>query len=420
MSGVRPTRRGVLTGAAVVGAAGIGAGSVAFAGRSPESTANAATRTVAFHGARQAGITTPAQDQLVFAAIDVTTTDASALADVLARWTEATRAMTTGAHVGGPDGIGTDPDEPAADTGEAYELHAANLTVTLGYGPSLFDGRFGLQDKRPAALQELPPLPGEQLDPTRCGGDLCLQACADDPQVAFHAVRNLLRIGRGVVAVRWMQLGFGRTASTAAGQATPRNLFGFKDGTANVRAEDTTDLDAGIFVGGPGSPAVDQEWMRDGTYLVARRIRMLIESWDRATLGEQERVVGRTKKTGAPLTGSEEFDPLDLDRTAPSGEPVIDVKAHVRLAAPETNGGAKLLRRGYSYTDGLDPVTGQLDAGLFFIAFQNDPESQFVAIQRRLGAHDAMTEYVKHVGSAVFACPPGVGPDGSWGDGLFT
>jgi len=420
VSGVRPTRRGVLTGAAVVGAAGIGAGGVALAGRTPESTASAATRTVPFHGARQAGITTPAQDQLVFAAVDVTTTDASALADVLHRWTDATRAMTAGGHVGGVDGIGVDPDEPAPDTGEAYELPAANLTVTLGYGPSLFDGRFGLQDKRPAALQELPALPGEQLDPTRCGGDLCLQACADDPQVAFHAVRNLLRIGRGVVAVRWMQLGFGRTSSTAAGQSTPRNLFGFKDGTANVKAEDTRDLDAAVFVGGPGSPAVDQEWMRDGSYLVARRIRMLVESWDRATLGEQERVVGRTKKSGAPLTGTSESDPLDLDRTSPSGTPVIDAAAHVRLAAPATNGGAKLLRRGYSYTDGLDPVTGQLDAGLFFIAFQNDPESQFVAIQRRLGAHDAMTEYVKHVGSAVFACPPGVDTDGSWGDGLFA
>ncbi|NAZ80610.1 deferrochelatase/peroxidase EfeB [Kineococcus sp. R8] len=420
MDGIRPTRRGLLTGAAVVGAAGIGAGSVAFAGRSPESTASAAARTVPFHGARQAGITTPAQDQLVFAAVDVTTKDASALADVLARWTEATRAMTGGAHVGGADGIGVDPDEPPTDTGEAYELPASNLTVTLGYGPSLFDGRFGLQDKRPAALQELPPLPGEQLDPTRCGGDLCLQACADDPQVAFHAVRNLLRIGRGVVAVRWMQLGFGRAASTAAGQPTPRNLFGFKDGTANVRAEDGRDLDAAVFVGGPGAPAVDQEWMRDGTYLVARRIRMLVESWDRATLGEQERVIGRTKRTGAPLTGSREFDPLQLDRTSPDGEPVIDVAAHVRLAAPETNGGAKMLRRGYNYTDGLDPVTGQLDAGLFFIAFQNDPESQFVAVQRRLGAHDAMTEYVKHVGSAVFACPPGVDARGSWGDGLFS
>ena len=414
-----PTRRGLLTGAAVVGAAGLGAGgaAVAQARTSPEAPAGA---TVPFHGARQAGITTPAQDQLVFAALDVTTTDAGELADVLARWSEAAATMATGAHLGRGAGIAEGADEPPVDTGEAFELPAANLTVTLGYGPSLFDGRFGLQDKRPAALEELPALPGDQLDPTRCGGDLCLQACADDPQVAFHAVRNLVRIGRGVVAVRWMQLGFGRTSTTSTTQSTPRNLMGFKDGTANLRAEQTADVDRFVWVGGEGAPAVDQEWMRGGTYLVARRIRMLIESWDRAVLAEQERVIGRAKQSGAPLSGTHEFDALDLAKRDASGKPVIDAAAHVRLAAPESNGGQKLLRRGYSYTDGLDPVTGQLDAGLFFICFQNDPERQFVAIQRRLGAHDGLTEYLKHTGSAIFACPPGIDADGRWGAELFT
>ncbi|NAZ78355.1 Dyp-type peroxidase, partial [Kineococcus sp. T13] len=310
-------------------------------------------------------------------------------------------------------------DEPPQDTGEAHELPAANLTVTLGYGPSLFDGRFGLAERRPAALVDLPPLPGEQLDPGRTGGDLCLQACADDPQVAFHAVRNLVRIGRGVVAVRWMQLGFGRTATTAAAQPTPRNLMGFKDGTANLRAEDTAELDRFVWVGGEGAPAVDQEWLRGGTYLVARRVRMLVEAWDRATLGEQERVIGRAKESGAPLTGTRESDPLDLEAVGPDGAPVIDVAAHVRLAAPASNGGQRLLRRGYSYTDGLDPVTGQLDAGLFFICFGNDPENQFVALQRRLGAHDALTEYLKHTGSGIFACPPGTAAGGTWGAELF-
>ena len=418
MTSLRPSRRGLLTGAAVAGAAGLGAGAAALSGRATTSAA-ASSRTVPFHGAEQAGITTPAQDQLVFAALDVTTQDAGALADVLARWSEACATMTRGAPVGGDGGLRGAADEPPQDTGEAHELAAANLTVTLGYGPSLFDGRFGLQDKRPAALQELPALPGEQLDPTRCGGDLCLQACADDPQVAFHAVRNLIRIGRGVVAVRWMQLGFGRTSTTSTTQSTPRNLMGFKDGTANVRAEDTADLGRYVWVGGEGAPAVDQEWMRGGTYLVARRIRMLIEAWDRATLGEQERVIGRTKGTGAPLSGTTEFDPLDLDAVKPSGKPVIDVAAHVRLAAPEDNSGQKLLRRGYSYTDGLDQVTGQLDAGLFFICFQNDPENQFTAIQRKLGSSDALTEYLKHTGSALFACPPGIAEGEAWGSELF-
>lgn len=417
--GLRPSRRGLFTGAAVLGAAGVGAGAVAAAGRDQVRTAPASSGSVAFHGAQQAGITTPAQDQLVFAALDVTTDDAGALADVLARWSDAVATMVTGVPVGGAGGLAGAADEPPVDTGEAHELPAANLTVTLGYGPSLFDERFGLGDKRPAALTELPPLPGEQLDPTRSGGDLCLQACADDPQVAFHAVRNLVRIGRGVIAVRWMQLGFGRTSSTSTSQSTPRNLMGFKDGTANVRAEDTVDLEKFVWVGGAGAPAPDQEWMRGGTYLVARRIRMLIEAWDRASLGEQERVIGRAKGSGAPLSGTGEFDALDLTAKDATGKEVIDVAAHVRLAAPENNGGQKILRRGYSYTDGLDLVTGQLDAGLFFICFGNDPENQFTAIQRRLGAKDGLTEYLKHTGSAVFAVPPGIADGGSWGQDLF-
>ncbi|GAA0321656.1 iron uptake transporter deferrochelatase/peroxidase subunit [Kineococcus aurantiacus] len=418
MSAPRPSRRGVLTGAAVAGAAGVGAGVAALAARPGH--AAAAPGTVPFHGARQAGITTAQQDSLVFAALDVTTSRAGELADVLQRWSADAATMAAGTPVGGSGGLGGAADEPPQDTGEAHELPAANLTVTLGYGPSLFDERFGLADRRPAALEELPPLPGEQLDPTKVGGDLCLQACADDPQVAFHAVRNLVRTGRGVVRVRWMQLGFGRTSTTSAAQSTPRNLMGFKDGTANLKAEDTTDLDRHVWVGGQGAPAVDQEWMRGGTYLVARRIRMLVEAWDRASLGEQERVIGRAKASGAPLSGRAEFDALDLAKTGADGTPAIDVAAHVRLAAPETNGGVKLLRRGYSYTDGLDVATGQLDAGLFFIVFGNDPHRQFVPLQRKLGAQDALTEYLKHTGSGVFACPPGIGTGGAWGEGLFT
>ncbi|WP_380176646.1 iron uptake transporter deferrochelatase/peroxidase subunit [Kineococcus sp. DHX-1] len=416
---IRPSRRGVLTSAAVVGAAGIGAGVSAVASRPAAAGSPTASRTVPFHGSRQAGVTTPAQDSLVFAALDVTTKRAGDLADVLQRWSAAAATMTTGVPVGGPGGLGGASDEPPQDTGEAHELPAANLTVTLGYGPSLFDERFGLADRRPAALEELPALPGEQLDPTKVGGDLCLQACADDPQVAFHAVRNLVRIGRGTVRVRWMQLGFGRTSTTSTAQSTPRNLMGFKDGTANLRAEDTADLEKFVWVGGQGAPSADQEWMRGGTYLVARRIRMLIESWDRASLGEQERVIGRAKESGAPLSGTQEFDALDLDKTV-HGKPAIDVAAHVRLAAPDTNGGVKMLRRGYSYTDGLDVATGQLDAGLFFIVFGNDPHQQFVPVQRRLGTHDALGEYIKHTGSGIFACPPGVQRGGAWGEGLFS
>ena len=240
-----------------------------------------------------------------------------------------------------------------------------------------------------------------------------MQACSDDPQVAFHAVRNLARIGRGTVVMRWSQLGFGRTASTSRSQETPRNLMGFKDGTANIKAEDTEAMDRFVWVGGEG-PA----WMRGGSYLVTRRIRMLLEIWDRSSLEDQEQTIGRDKYSGAPLGGSEEFEPLDLEAEK-DGRPVIPVDAHVRLASAAANDGERILRRGYSFTDGVDESLGELEAGLFFICFQRDPAKQFVAIQRRLGSLDALNEYIKHVGSAVFAVPPGARSGGYVGETLL-
>ena len=240
-----------------------------------------------------------------------------------------------------------------------------------------------------------------------------MQACSDDPQVAFHAIRNLARIGRGTVAMRWSQLGFGRTASTSRSQATPRNLMGFKDGTANIKAEDKAAMDRYVWVGGEG-PA----WMRGGSYLVTRRIRMLLEVWDRSALEDQEQTIGRDKYRGAPLGADDEFDPLDLEAER-NGEPVIPVDAHVRLASASANDGERILRRGYSFTDGVDQSLGELEAGLFFICFQRDPGKQFVPIQRRLGSNDALNEYIKHVGSAVFAVPPGARKGGYVGETLL-
>ncbi len=310
--------------------------------------------------------------------------------------------MTAGRPVGDADDQALAPPQ---DTGEALGLTPARLTVTVGVGPSLFDERFGLADRRPAPLRDLPALPGDELDPGRSRGDLCVQACADDPQVAFHAVRNLARIGRGAMTVRWSQLGFGRTSSTSRAQVTPRNLMGFKDGTANLKAEDTKALERHVWVAGdrPAEPA----WLRGGTYLVARRIRMLIEVWDRTSLDDQEQTIGRNKVSGAPLGSRDEFAPLKLER--------LPADSHVRLAAPATNDAAALLRRGYSFTDGLDDRLGQLDAGLFFLSFQRDPEA-FIRIQRQLGSSDALNEYIKHVGSGIWAIPPGARPGGWVGE----
>ena len=392
-----------------LGAAGLAAaGGAGFGIARAADPPGASGASVPFYGPHQAGIATPAQDRLAFAAFDVTSASRTDLQGLLAQWAAAAAQMCRGLPIGS---VETQPDNPPVDTGEALGLPASQLTVTVGFGPTLFDERFGLAPHRPAALEPLPALPGDALDPQRSGGDLGVQACADDPQVAFHVIRNFARLARGTAVMRWSQLGFGRTSSTSRSQATPRNLMGFKDGTRNIKAESADDMNRFVWA--------DDGWMAGGSYLVARRIRMLIESWDTDFLADQERVFGRTKTSGAPLTGSHEFDTPDLSAKR-HGRPVIDLNAHIRLAAPQSNGGQMILRRGYSYTDGIDPETGLLDAGLFFLAYQKDPRRQFVSIQQRLGQHDLLNEYIRHTGSALFAVPPGLaGPGDWWGRALF-
>jgi deferrochelatase/peroxidase EfeB len=415
MPGVAATTRRRFLGGAL-GAAGLAAAGGAGFGiaKAAEPATGQPAGEVAFYGPHQAGIATPAQDRLAFAAFDVTSTDVQALQRMLGTWAAAAARMAKGLPIGA---VETSPQAPPIDTGEATGLAAAQLTVTVGFGPSLFDRRFGLAARRPAALAELPALPGDTLDPARSGGDLCVQACANDPQVAFHVIRNFARLARGTAVMRWSQLGFGRTSSTSTGQDTPRNLMGFKDGTRNIKAESREDLDGYVWVG----HETDQPWMTGGSYLVARRIRMLIESWDTDFLADQESVFGRFKTSGAPLNARHEFDEPDLAAKRADGTPVIPADAHIRLAAPESNGGQKILRRGYSYTDGIDSDTGLLDAGLFFIAFQKNAHQQFVPIQRRLGQHDSLNEYIRHTGSGLFAVPPGLSGPGDWfGKSLFA
>jgi deferrochelatase/peroxidase EfeB len=404
-----PTRRGFL--GAAIGTAGVlaaGGGGYGVAKATEPSLSHENAGPVEFYGPHQAGIATAAQDRLAFAAFDVTSVDVQAVKAMLGSWAAAAAQMTSGQPIGP---VETAPQAPPIDTGEALGLQPAQLTITVGFGPSFFDSRFGLAKRRPAALAALPAFPNDVLDPNRSGGDIGVQACSNDPQVAFHAMRNFARLARGTAVLRWSQLGFGRTSTTSTAQATPRNLMGFKDGTNNVKAEDRGDLNRFVWVG----DETDQPWMRGGSYLVTRRIRMLIESWDADYLADQENVIGRVKETGAPLGGKKEFDRVDLISKA------IPPDAHIRLAAPTNNGGQKILRRGYSFTDGIDPVTGQLDAGLFFLAYQKDPRKQFVPIQGQLAKSDALNEYIKHTGSALFAVPPGVSAAGDWfGKQLFA
>ncbi len=409
MTGV--SRRGLfaaLGSGAVAG--GLVAAGVATADRSGASAAassgSGSARVVPFHGEHQAGVATDVQANLHFAAFDVTATSRDELVSLLQDWTAAAVALTAGREVGDGGASGGAPLAPPSDTGEAVDLHANRLTLTVGAGPSLFDDRFGLAAARPAALVDIPAFPADALVPERSDGDLCVQACADDPQVAVHAIRTLTRLAAGRAAVRWAQLGYGRAATVDPSAPTPRNLFGFKDGTANPAASDTATLDAQVWVqqgdddaaGGAGA------WMAGGSYLVARRIRMHIETWDRTSLQEQEQVIGRTKAAGAPLGHAGEHDAFD-PRSLPAS-------SHVRLAHPETNGGAQMLRRGYNFTDGTDGL-GHLDAGLFFLAYQRDPRTAFIPVQTALARQDALSEYLEHTGSGVWAVFPGV-PDGGY------
>jgi deferrochelatase/peroxidase EfeB len=405
----RVSRRRLLgvSGVGVLAGAAAGAGLVSAA-RADEKKGGVTGGAVPFFGAHQAGIATPVQDRLHFAAFDVVTRDRAKLVQLLKDWTAAAAAMSAG-RPHGAGAVGGIPQAPPDDTGEALGLPASRLTLTVGFGPGLFESdgkdRFGLKARRPAALVDLPHFSGDKLDPERSGGDLAVQACADDPQVAVHAIRNLARIGFGVVSVRWSQLGFGKTSSTTPEEHTPRNMMGFKDGTSNIAGTDSRLLDQHVWA----APGDGSDWMAGGSYLVARRIRIHIETWDRTSLKEQEDLIGRDKAEGAPYGRTKEREPVILAK--------MDRNAHVRLAHPDSNGGIRILRRGFSFTDGSDGL-GRLDAGLFFIAYQRDPRKGFIPLQRRL-ATDGLNEYLQHVGSGIWACPPGVRQGGYWGSGLF-
>lgn len=410
------SRRGLLglaIGGSVAGlAVGAGAGLTGGVALGRARAADDAHSAYDFFGEHQAGITTPVQDHLHFASFDMMPrTDRDDLISLLQDWSYAASRMAQGLEVSATGAVGGPAEAPPDDTGEALGLPAAGLTITFGFGPGLFENedgdRYGIAAQRPAGLERLPAFLGDDLDPQTSHGDLCIQACADDPQVAVHAIRNLSRIAFGRARLRWSQLGFGKTSRTTATQATPRNLFGFKDGTANILADDTEALRDHVWVAAKDEPA----WLAGGSYLVARKIAMLIETWDRVRLSEQDTIIGRDKGEGAPLSGGDEFTAPDFQGKT------IDADSHVSLAHPEHNDGIRILRRGYNYVDGNNEL-GRLDAGLFFLSYQRDP-AQFIALQRRLST-DLMNEYIRHVGSGIWAVPAGAEPGSYVGAGLFA
>lgn len=416
-SGTGLSRRGLLALGGGIGLAvgattgGVVGGAMASSGTPTSDPA------YAFFGEYQSGITTPAQDRLHFAAFDVreTTTKAELIA-LLQEWSSAASRLMQGLDVSDKGAFGGGPYLPPDDTGEAADLGTAGLTITFGFGRSLFrttDGRdrFGLAPLLPDDFTELPTMVNDFLRPELSGGDLCVQACANDPQVAVHAIRNLTRIAIGRATLRWSQLGFGRTSSTSTTQQTPRNLFGQKDGTNNIKAEEADRLDQNVWIG-QGPPGI-----RGGSYLIARRIAMSIEVWDGVQLQEQDRVLGRDKRTGAPLSGGGEFTAPDFAARDGDGKPLIDPRSHVARAHPDNNNGIAMLRRGYNYVDGNDG-TGRLDAGLFFIAFINNP-ARFAAVHTNMARDDMFVEYLKTTSSSVFLVPAGARHGEYIGQALF-
>lgn len=339
-----------------------------------------------FYGKHQAGITTPAQSSIYFAVLDINTNDKAEVIELFKEWSKYAANLTEGKTVAEEV---MNPFVPPKDTGEVLELDAKNLTLTFGISPS-FLKKLGLEEKAPKEFKELPHFPRDQIDDLYSGGDICIQASSSDEQVTFHAIRNLVRKGRNIVTLKWSQSGF-----LPQQKETPRNLFGFRDGTANVT---TSDKYKDVIW------SDNDDWMKDGTYLVVRKVQMHLETWDRTNLSEQENTFGRYKKSGAPFGAKNEFDPVDLLKKDENGEPVMPIDSHVYLAKKAQ---AELYRRSYSYADGVNHKTGQFDSGLLFISFQKDPE-QFIKVQNSLGAEDKMNEYITHIGSGLFACFGGI------------
>ncbi len=424
------SRRGFLAGGSALGGALL-AGSVpglagvsptvgqALAAGLPDGSANGV---LPFYGAHQGGVVTAVQDQTYLASFDLLATRRSEVVELLRHWSEVSARLCAG-ETAAPLG---NPHKVVTDTGEAIGLAPGRLTITFGFSPSLFskegEDRYGLASKRPAALVELPKFQGDEINAEESGGDITVQACSEDPQVAFHAVRQLARNADGVAKLRWAQAGF-QTASMTKG--TPRNLLGFKDGTANPSIRDPRQMKDYIWVGseGPG-------WMRGGSYMVFRRVRTTIERWDALTAVQQENIIGRHKLSGAPLGEKGEFDPIDLNARNREGEPVIPEDAHVRLAAPKNNGGVRILRRVYNYNNGVDQFTErwppwrqglEYDIGLLFCAYQRDPRTGFIRIFKSLAINDALNQFSTHTASAIVAVPPGAPRRGTWiGQQLFA
>ncbi|GGS88232.1 iron uptake transporter deferrochelatase/peroxidase subunit [Streptomyces chromofuscus] len=374
----------------VLGAAG---GAVGYAAAPAQETplTSLGDAQVMFHGKHQPGITTPMQARGHLVAFDLAAgAGRKEAAALLRRWSETARRLMAG--------------EPArdGDTDVARDAGPSSLTITFGFGHGFF-ARTGLEKQRPVALDPLPAFSSDQLDKARSDGDLWVQIGANDALVAFHALRAIQKETGGAARVRWQMNGFNRSPGATSHPMTARNLMGQVDGTRNPKPTEA-DFDRRIFV--PDSGAADPAWMAGGSYVVVRRIRMLLDDWEQLSLKDQEDVIGRRKSDGAPLSGGSETTEMDLEKTDAEGNLVVPINAHARISRPDQNGGAAMLRRPFSYHDGFDG-DGVPDAGLLFVCWQADPLRGFVTVQRKLDRGDALSRFIRHEASGLFAVPGG-------------
>ncbi|MFF8649853.1 iron uptake transporter deferrochelatase/peroxidase subunit [Streptomyces griseoluteus] len=372
----------------VLGAAG---GALGYAAAPAPATplTSIGTDRAMFHGKHQPGITDALQAHGHLVAFDLKPgAGRKEAAALLRRWSAAAERLMAGEPA------------PHEDTDVARDAGPSSLTVTFGFGHSFF-ARTGLEKQRPAALDPLPDFSADHLDRKRGEGDLWVQIGANDALVAFHALRALQKEAGDAARVRWQMNGFNRSPGTTAHAMTTRNLMGQIDGTRNPRPAEP-DFDQRIFVPASGEPA----WMANGSYAVVRRIRMLLDDWEKLARPAQEAVIGRRKSNGAPLSGGDETTPMDLEKADAQGEYVVPLNAHARITRPDQNGGAAMLRRPFSFHDGFD-ADGTPDAGLLFICWQADPLRGFVPVQRKLDRGDALSRYLRHEASGLFAVPGG-------------
>ncbi|MEU2287675.1 iron uptake transporter deferrochelatase/peroxidase subunit [Streptomyces sp. NPDC013178] len=374
----------------VLGAAGGATGyAAAPAQATPLSTIG--SERAMFHVKHQPGITQGLQARGHLIAFDLAAgAGRKEAAALLRRWSETARRLMAGEAA------------PHDDTDVARDAGPSSLTITFGFGHSFF-ARTGLEKQRPIALDPLPDFSSDQLDKSRSNGDLWVQIGANDALVAFHALRAIQKDAGSAARVRWQMNGFNRTPGATAHPMTARNLMGQMDGTRNPKPTDA-DFEKRIFV--PASGSNDPAWMAHGSYAVVRRIRMLLDDWEQLSVKAQEQVIGRRKSDGAPLSGGTETTEMDLEKTDANGDLVVPLNAHARITRPDQNGGAAMLRRPFSYHDGID-ADGVPDAGLLFICWQADPLRGFVTVQRKLDRGDALSKYIRHETSGLFAVPGG-------------